>query len=194
MQYLRRIERFVIVALFLGMVVLFFGNIVVREVFSAFASRMAWTEEAVRRMNTVMVFLSLGLTLEAGRHIAVGDLWIQEKLREGELDLVKVLGSENPADIFTKPVERATLVKMMDKMALESETGRSTIAPHVANISLRMHNLILTRKLIRTMRAQRSNHEVGGLGRSRDLDLGPSASRTRAQEQIPTADQPTPHG
>ena len=34
------------------------------------------------------------------RHIAVGDLWIQEKLRDGELDLVKVLGSENPADVL----------------------------------------------------------------------------------------------
>lgn len=71
MKYLRRIERFVVVGLFLGMVVLFFGNVVVRELFPAYASRMAWTEEAVRRANTVMVFLSLGLTLEAGRHIAV---------------------------------------------------------------------------------------------------------------------------
>ena len=74
MEYLHRIERFVIVSHFLGMVALFFANVVIREVFPAYASQMAWSEEAVRRANTVMVFLSLGLTLEAGRHIAVDTL------------------------------------------------------------------------------------------------------------------------
>lgn len=94
MQYLRRIERFVIVALFLGMVALFFGNVVVREAFPAYASRMAWTEEAVRRMNTVMVFLSLGLTLEAGRHIAVDTFRdrLPSALRVPLLKLIDVTG------------------------------------------------------------------------------------------------------
>ena len=90
MQYLRRIERFVIVGLFLGMVALFFGNIVVREVFPAFASHMAWTEEAVRRMNTVMVFLALGLTLETGRHIAV-DTFRDRLPRSLRLPLLKLI-------------------------------------------------------------------------------------------------------
>ena len=81
-----------------------------------------------------------------------GDLWIQEKLREGELELVKVLGSENPADIFTKAVERTTLLKMMDKMALEHEDGRAVSAPNVSHISLRMHNLITTKRLLRAAR------------------------------------------
>lgn len=94
MQYLRRIERFVIIGLFLGMVALFFGNVVVREVFPAYASRMAWTEEAVRRMNTVMVFLSLGLTLEAGRHIAVDTFRdrLPPRLRVPLLKLIDVTG------------------------------------------------------------------------------------------------------
>lgn len=94
MQYLRRIERFVIIGLFLGMVALFFGNVVVRELFPAFASRMAWTEEAVRRMNTVMVFLSLGLTLEAGRHIAVETFRdrLPAQLRLPLLKLIDVTG------------------------------------------------------------------------------------------------------
>ena len=76
------------------------------------------------------------------RHIAVGDLWIQEKLREGQLELVKVLGSDNPADIFTKAIERPTLMKMMDKMSLEHEDGRATSAPSISHISLRVHCLI----------------------------------------------------
>ena len=131
------------------------------------------------------------------RHIAVGDLWIQEKLREGELELVKVLGSENPADIFTKPVERATLIKMMDIMALEQEGGRASSAPQVSNISLRMHNLIPTRKLLRmaASRASRSSatHGTGGLSRSEEMDLSPPADQARAQEQIFTTDQPSFH-
>ena len=35
------------------------------------------------------------------RHLAVGQLWIQERLRSGGLTLRKVLGSENPADPLT---------------------------------------------------------------------------------------------
>ena len=36
------------------------------------------------------------------RHLAVGQLWIQEKLREGAFRLFKVLGAENPADLLIK--------------------------------------------------------------------------------------------
>ena len=94
MDYLRRIERFVIVALFLGMVALFFANVVIREVFPAYASQMAWSEEAVRRANTVMVFLSLGLTLEAGRHIAVDTFRdrLPDALRTPLLKLIDITG------------------------------------------------------------------------------------------------------
>ena len=74
---------------------------------------------------------------------------------------MKVLGSENPADIFTKPVERATLLKMMDKMALEQEGGRASSAPQVASISLRMHNLIPTKKLLRMAREAASQDSMG---------------------------------
>lgn len=94
MDYLRRIERFVIVALFLGMVALFFANVVIREIFPAYASQMAWSEEAVRRANTVMVFLSLGLTLEAGRHIAVDTFRdrLPDALRTPLLKLIDITG------------------------------------------------------------------------------------------------------
>lgn len=94
MEYLHRIERFVIVSLFLGMVALFFANVVIREVFPAYASQMAWSEEAVRRANTVMVFLSLGLTLEAGRHIAVDTFRdrLPSALRTPLLKLIDITG------------------------------------------------------------------------------------------------------
>ena len=45
------------------------------------------------------------------RHLDTADLWIQERIREKESDLPKVLGAENPGDAFTKCVERALVVK-----------------------------------------------------------------------------------
>ena len=38
------------------------------------------------------------------RHVRVGDLWIQEKVEDGELQMQKVWGEENPADAMTKNV------------------------------------------------------------------------------------------
>ena len=40
------------------------------------------------------------------RHLAIAQLWVQEKLRNKELNLFKVLGTENPADLLTKHVPR----------------------------------------------------------------------------------------
>ncbi len=36
------------------------------------------------------------------RHIDTHLLWIQQAVRSGRVDLRKVLGEENPADLFTK--------------------------------------------------------------------------------------------
>ena len=36
------------------------------------------------------------------RHLAVGQLWVQEHLRAGAFKLHKILGNDNPADLFTK--------------------------------------------------------------------------------------------
>ena len=36
------------------------------------------------------------------RHLDVEDLWIQEKIRNKEVDLCKVLGADNPADMIHK--------------------------------------------------------------------------------------------
>ena len=41
------------------------------------------------------------------RHINVNSLWIQERQNEKDLELRKVLGTENPADLMTKFVPKA---------------------------------------------------------------------------------------
>ena len=49
---------------------------------------------------------ALGITSRKGlgklRHVRVQTLWVQDKLKEKELLLAKVLGEENVADLFTK--------------------------------------------------------------------------------------------
>ena len=45
------------------------------------------------------------------RHINVRYHWLREAIRLGQLDIIHVAGSENPADIFTKPLSQPTLYK-----------------------------------------------------------------------------------
>ena len=66
------------------------------------------------------------------RHLDTTDLWVQEVVRSGRVELCKVLGAENPADIFTKYVERPLLIKMLDKMNMQQLPGRAACAPAIA--------------------------------------------------------------
>ena len=63
------------------------------------------------------------------RHLDCSDLWIQEKVRTKAISLHKVAGSENPADAFTKYVDRSTLEKAMAKINMRKATGRPKAAP-----------------------------------------------------------------
>ena len=51
------------------------------------------------------------------KHLVVGYLWVQQKIRDGSVDIVKVFGAENTADILTKYVAVAAdrLNKMLSK-------------------------------------------------------------------------------
>ena len=66
------------------------------------------------------------------RHLATADLWIQDKLRRKDFQLEKVLGADNPADMLTKHVDRATLAKHMNKLGLYVEEGRAESAPAIS--------------------------------------------------------------
>ena len=47
------------------------------------------------------------------RHLDVMDLWLQDKVRAKQVGLKQILGTDQPADIFTKYVERPILQKAM---------------------------------------------------------------------------------
>ena len=63
------------------------------------------------------------------RHLDVTDLWIQDKIRSKQIKLLKVLGTENIADVFTKHVDRATLEKTLANMCVFNVAGRPACAP-----------------------------------------------------------------
>ena len=59
------------------------------------------------------------------RHVRVGDLWIQEKVEEGELQMEKVWGEENPADAMTKNVAGEKLRKFVQYSSQQFRGGRA---------------------------------------------------------------------
>ena len=44
--------------------------------------------------------------MEKVRHLDCTDLWVQEVVRSGRVELLKIPGAENPADVLTKYVEK----------------------------------------------------------------------------------------
>ena len=77
---------------------------------------------------------SIGMCSRQGlgkvRHLAVQTMWIQQRVRNHDIDPYKVLGEENPADLMTKagiPHDRIThLIRLM---GCEFQSGRPASAP-----------------------------------------------------------------
>ena len=66
------------------------------------------------------------------RHLHTTDLWVQECIRNGDVDLLKVEGQKNPADVFTKYVDAAIMTKALEKMSCVFMSGRPACAPAAA--------------------------------------------------------------
>jgi TRAP-type C4-dicarboxylate transport system permease small subunit len=63
-------------ALLLILMTAFYGfNVLVRALAPQYASTFAWIEEATRYMMVWVVFLAVGVALEAGRHVVIDLLW-----------------------------------------------------------------------------------------------------------------------
>ena len=78
---------------------------------------------------------AIGICMRTGigkvRHLATGQLWVQERLRAGAFKLFKIPGQDNPGDIFTKHVARELIVRHTENMGLAFMGGRAASAPHV---------------------------------------------------------------
>ena len=76
---------------------------------------------------------AVGICKRAGigrvRHLAVGQLWVQEGLRRGDFRLFKVQGDANPADALTKHLSREVLDRHVAALSLKRMAGRAVSAP-----------------------------------------------------------------
>ena len=68
------------------------------------------------------------------RHLAVADLWLQDRLRTGDFKLLKVAGCDNVSDLLSKYLDKPTHDKHCDNMGLEFEAGRTSTAPQISSI------------------------------------------------------------
>ena len=66
------------------------------------------------------------------RHIDTQCLWIQQQVRSGAIELRKILGTENPADLFTKHLPGGERVSHLLKLfGCEFRGGRAESAPNL---------------------------------------------------------------
>ena len=64
------------------------------------------------------------------RHVDTQCLWIQQRVRDGSVELMKVKGQENPADLFTKHFTSTDRIySLLDLFGCRYRDGRSAIAP-----------------------------------------------------------------
>ena len=66
------------------------------------------------------------------RHLAVSDLWIQQKVRCGDIGLGKTPGKENPADALTKYKSLQESFRLLSRVGLVLAPGRPRSAPQKA--------------------------------------------------------------
>ena len=76
---------------------------------------------------------ALGMAKRQGlgrvRHLAVADLWLQQKVRDRQFQLSKIAGKENPADALTKVLSADHGRYLLSKLGFVYLTGRPKIAP-----------------------------------------------------------------
>ena len=65
------------------------------------------------------------------RHLAVSDLWIQQRIRSKAIDIGKVPGTENPSDMLTKGLDSISIQRYLGSLRMLAAKGRHWLAPAV---------------------------------------------------------------
>ena len=81
---------------------------------------------------SVAIGIASGRGLGKIRHLEVSQLWLQQKVANGGLELIKVNGEDNLADALTKHLGAGDLQKHMIGVGLEERVGRHDIMPDIA--------------------------------------------------------------
>ena len=65
------------------------------------------------------------------RHLETGYLWLQAAVKAKRLQVRKVLGTNNPADLFTKHLAAVDLWRHLETLMISEEAGRSKAVPAI---------------------------------------------------------------
>ena len=63
------------------------------------------------------------------RHLAVADLWVQQRAKAGEVNYCKLDGAKNTSDIMTKAVDGELIKRHMQTLRLQYREGRHKDTP-----------------------------------------------------------------
>ena len=85
----------------------------------------------LRTDSTAAIGIAKRLGVAKIRHLDTSLLWIQQKVRSGDVPISKILGSENPADALTKYLSGPDLRQHLGRMNLIVEEGRAKSAPQL---------------------------------------------------------------
>jgi len=80
------------------------------------------------------------------KHIEVNQLWLQEKVNDGKIEIEKVRTDDNLADALTKYKEQASIEKHMKGTKQTSEKGRHEIMPKLSSSSVHLEVNTLSNK------------------------------------------------
>ena len=83
----------------------------------------------VRTDSSAAVGICRRIGLGKVRHLAVGQLWIQERLRAGDFALHKHPGPENPGDLLTKHLDGPSAEAHCHRAGVRFLSGRAASAP-----------------------------------------------------------------
>ena len=65
------------------------------------------------------------------RHLDTNLLWVQDKVKNGELTIVKVFGEKNPADLLTKHLDHTKMMEFVGATGCTICGGRAESAPRI---------------------------------------------------------------
>ena len=95
--------------------------------------RARWAETVARELGIGMLGTEVVLATDSEaakifvsrrglgkmRHIEVRNLWLQEEVRKGQVRIIKVRGTDNPADLMTKYLSREEVVERLVGLGIE---------------------------------------------------------------------------
>ena len=87
-----------------------------------------WTDATVARSISTRVGLGGGRV----KHMDTKYLWLKQKVQMKEITVHKIRGTVNGADLMTKGLDQATMLRHCEGMGISLSTGRHKAAPQLS--------------------------------------------------------------